>query len=111
MDTVARALLATVHGHLDALAPAACLPCPAEASVRYTGRMTTTEQILAAALELSAEERDRLVDSLLVSLEQEASPLTAEERAELDRRLDAYRRDPAAASSWEDVKARLLGAG
>lgn len=73
--------------------------------------MTTTEQILAAALDLPAEERDRLVDSLLASLDEEASPLTDEEREELDHRLDAYHRNPAAASSWEEVKARIFGAG
>lgn len=73
--------------------------------------MTTTEQILAAALELPVEERDRLVDSLLASMDEDASPLTDEEREELDRRLDAYHRNPGAASSLEEVKARLLGAG
>jgi putative addiction module component (TIGR02574 family) len=69
--------------------------------------MTTMEQILAAALDLPVEERTRLVDSLLASLDEDASTLTDEERAALDRRLDAYHRDPAAGSSWEDVKARL----
>jgi putative addiction module component (TIGR02574 family) len=73
--------------------------------------VTTTEQILAAALELSAEERARLVDSLLASLDEEAGPLTDAEREELDRRLDAYHRDPEAGSSWEEVKARLFSGG
>jgi putative addiction module component (TIGR02574 family) len=73
--------------------------------------MTTTEQILAAALDLPVEERDRLVDSLLASMDEDASPLTDEEREELDRRLDAYRRNPAAASPWEEVRARIFGAG
>lgn len=80
-------------------------PYPA---VGYTGPMNTTEQILAAALDLPAEERARLVDALLQSLDNEASPITEAERQELDRRLDAYHRDPAAGSAWPDVKAGLL---
>jgi putative addiction module component (TIGR02574 family) len=51
--------------------------------------------------------RERLVDALLESLDEEGRPLTDAERQELDRRLDAYHRDPAAGSSWEEVKARL----
>ena len=35
--------------------------------------------------------------------------LTAEQKAELDRRLAAYQADPQAGSSWEEVKARLWG--
>lgn len=70
--------------------------------------MTTTEQILTAALDLPAEERERLVDALLQSLDSEVGPITEAEREELDRRLDAYHRDPAAGSAWPDVKARLL---
>jgi putative addiction module component (TIGR02574 family) len=71
--------------------------------------MMTTEQILAAALDLPVEERDRLVDSLLASMDEEAGPLTDEQREELDRRLDAYHRNPDAALSLEEVKARLFG--
>jgi putative addiction module component (TIGR02574 family) len=70
--------------------------------------MTTTEQILAAALELPAEERARLIDARLQSLDGEIDPITEAVREELDRRLDAYHRDPAAGSTWPEVKARLL---
>jgi putative addiction module component (TIGR02574 family) len=73
----------------------------------YTGRMTTPEQILEAALGLPVEEREQLVTALLESLDEEAGPLTEEERQELDRRLDAYHRNPEAASSLEEVMARL----
>jgi putative addiction module component (TIGR02574 family) len=70
--------------------------------------MTTTEQILAAALGLPAEERVRLVDALVQSLDDDDSPITEVEREVLDHRLEAHHRDPAAGSPWQDVKARLL---
>lgn len=73
----------------------------------YTGAMTTTEQILAAALGLPAEERARLVDALVQSLDDDSS-ITEAQREVLDRRLEAYQRDPAAGSPWSEVKARLL---
>jgi len=38
----------------------------------------------------------------------EAVPLTDAQRQELDRRLAAYHHDPAAGSSWERVKQRIL---
>jgi hypothetical protein len=53
----------------------------------YTGPMTTTEQILAAALGLPAEERVRLVDALVQSLDDDDSPITEVEREVLDHRL------------------------
>ncbi len=46
----------------------------------YTGAMTTTEQILAAALGLPAEERVRLVDALVQSLDDDDSPVSEAER-------------------------------
>lgn len=72
----------------------------------YTGPMTT-EQILAAALGLPAEERVRLVDALVQSLDDDDSLVSEAERELLDRRLDASHRDPAAGSPWPEVKARL----
>lgn len=41
--------------------------------------------------------------------EPDAVPFTPAQRADLDRRLAALDADPTAGSSWEDVKARLLG--
>jgi putative addiction module component (TIGR02574 family) len=70
--------------------------------------MTRTEQILEAALELSDEERTLLIDALLESLIREDSRISEEVREELERRLAAYGRDPAAGSCWPEVKARLL---
>jgi len=45
--------------------------------------------------ELSVEERIKLVEDLWDSIaaDQQALPLTAEQKAELDRRLDAYEVD------------------
>lgn len=36
-------------------------------------------------------------------------PVAPEWIAELDRRMEAYRQDPTQGTTWEDVKARLLG--
>lgn len=36
-------------------------------------------------------------------------PVAPELIAELDRRMDAYRKDPTQVTAWEAVKARLLG--
>jgi putative addiction module component (TIGR02574 family) len=35
-------------------------------------------------------------------------PVTDEQAAELDRRLEALDRDPGSVSSWEEAKARIL---
>ena len=65
---------------------------------------------LADILELPVPERIRLVEEIWESIAEvpEAVPLTDEQRAELDRRLDAYRKNPNAGSPWSDVKARIL---
>jgi putative addiction module component (TIGR02574 family) len=34
-------------------------------------------------------------------------PLSAEQQAEIERRLDAYARNPARASTWREVRIRL----
>ena len=56
-------------------------------------------------LELPVEERIRLVEDLWDSIaaDQEALPLTPEQRAELDRRLDAYEADGNRGRLAEDV--------
>ena len=62
---------------------------------------------LADVLELPVPERSRLVEEIWDSIAEipEAVPLTEEQKAELDRRLDAYHKDPGAGSPWADVKA------
>ena len=49
----------------------------------------------AKLLELPVEERIRIVEDLWDSIaaDQKSLPLTAEQKAELDRRLDAYEAD------------------
>ena len=61
---------------------------------------------------LSIAERLQLVEDVWDSIATEqpdatALPLTAAERAELDRRLDAHGKDPAAAVPWTEVRAAL----
>jgi putative addiction module component (TIGR02574 family) len=34
-------------------------------------------------------------------------PLSDEHRREIERRLEAFKRDPSAGSSWEEVRARI----
>ena len=68
---------------------------------------------LAKLLELPPAERIDIAMALWASLppaEQEAEfDLTPEQRAELDRRLAAYERDPGAGVPWAELKQRLLG--
>ncbi|MCC6680372.1 MAG: addiction module protein [Phycisphaeraceae bacterium] len=64
------------------------------------------EQLSPAERILLAEE---LWDSLTVCPEN--VPVTDAQREDLQRRLDAYRDDPKAGSTWEDVKSRLRGRG
>ncbi|HKB06023.1 MAG TPA: addiction module protein [Gemmataceae bacterium] len=67
-----------------------------------------TASLLAAALQLSKEERAELVESLLDSLDgsdSDVDRMTDEElAAELDRRAEELRRNPDAGIPWEQVK-------
>lgn len=65
---------------------------------------------LTEILELQVAERVKLVQAIWASVSKltELFPLSEAEREKLDRRLEAYRRDPGAASSWPDVKGRIL---
>ena len=60
---------------------------------------------------LSAFEKLTLVTELWEDLasQPEDIPITSEQIAEVDRRLEEYRRNPSLGSSWEEVKARILG--
>lgn len=60
---------------------------------------------------LSASEKLTLVTELWEDLasKPEDVPITPEQIAEVDRRLEEYRQNPALGSSWEEVKARILG--
>ena len=65
---------------------------------------------LAKVLALPVEERIRLAQSIWDSVVEvpEAVEVTEEQREELNRRLDAYRKDPSAGSPWPEVKERIL---
>jgi putative addiction module component (TIGR02574 family) len=58
---------------------------------------------------MTIDERLRLIEEIWdsIALTPEEVPLTDAQRAELDRRLDAYEANPRAGSPWEVVKARL----
>jgi putative addiction module component (TIGR02574 family) len=60
---------------------------------------------------LSPAERIQLAHDLLESVEPDAREwsLTDAQKAELQRRLDEYDRDPEAGESWEDLRDELLG--
>ena len=68
---------------------------------------------LADVLKLSVAERIQLVGDIWDSIAAvpEAVPLSNAQRAELDRRLDAYHRDPTAGSPWDEVRQRIRGDG
>ncbi|MBN1867068.1 addiction module protein [Candidatus Sumerlaeota bacterium] len=62
-------------------------------------------------LELSVSKRLILVEDLWDSIASvpEALSLTESQKEELNRRIEAHRRDPSAVSPWEEVRARILG--
>jgi len=64
-------------------------------------------------LELPVVERLQLVEDLWDSIAEvpEAIELSEEQRAELDRRLEAYHDDPESGSPWNEVKERILKHG
>ena len=60
-------------------------------------------------LSLSISERIQLVEDIWDSIAEapEAIPLTEKDKAELDRRLDAYHSNPDEGSPWDIVRERL----
>jgi putative addiction module component (TIGR02574 family) len=60
---------------------------------------------------LSASERLVLLEEISDSLAAtpESVPLTEAQKVELDRRLATSEADPAAGSTWQEVKARIWG--
>lgn len=67
-----------------------------------------TANLLAEALQLTEEERGKLVEGLLLSLDDppgDVDRMSDDELfAELDRRADEMRRDPGAGMPWEEVQ-------
>lgn len=66
---------------------------------------------LAPILQLSRDERLRLVEELWDSIAQEESqqPLAQWKIDKLVRRKEAFEKDPSKARTWEQVKARIVG--
>ena len=66
---------------------------------------------LADVLSLSVSERIQLVEDIWDSIATAApSPdMTAAQRAELDRRLEAHEKNREAGSPWAEVKQQVLG--
>lgn len=60
-------------------------------------------------LRLSVSERIQLAQDIWGSIVEvpDSVPLTDEQKAELDRRLDAYHKDPNAGSPWSVVHERF----
>lgn len=57
--------------------------------------------------DLSAEERLSLIAALWDSLTDEQTPLSAAQRAELERRLSSFELDRGNSVSWDSLKAEL----
>ena len=68
-------------------------------------------QSIAEYVKLSVPERIQLVEDIWDSIAAvpEAIPLTEAQREELDRRLEAYHRNPDEGSPWEEIKERVRG--
>jgi putative addiction module component (TIGR02574 family) len=64
---------------------------------------------LEEVLRLPVPERIRIVEAIWGSIADspEAVALTDEQKAELDRRLQAFESNPDAGSSWDEVRARI----
>lgn len=71
--------------------------------------MTTQGIQLSEILQLSVAERIQLVEDICDSIVQipEAVPITDEQKAELDRRLESYRANPTEGISWNELKEKL----
>jgi putative addiction module component (TIGR02574 family) len=69
----------------------------------------TRDALLPSILAPTPEERLSLIDDIWSSLPAEAKdwPLSEEQCAELDRRLEEARRNPGVGGSWEDVEAAV----
>lgn len=67
------------------------------------------EMSISDLLKLPVAERIRLVEAIWDSIAAapEALHLTDADREELDRRWNAYERDPSVGSPWTEVRARI----
>lgn len=71
--------------------------------------MGLNENLRKQVFALTPEEKIDLAVELWDSIAQdEFPPISDELKQELDRRLEEHRKDPSRASTWEEVKERLL---
>ena len=65
----------------------------------------------ADIIELSVAERIQIVEDIWDSIAAvpESVPLSEDQKNELDRRLEAYHKNPDSGSPWNEVKQRILG--
>ncbi|MES2706898.1 MAG: addiction module protein [Verrucomicrobiota bacterium] len=68
-------------------------------------------ETIPEVVRLSAAEKLVLVSELWNDLAAHPTevPVSREQIAELDARMDAYHRDPAQVTSWESIQQRILG--
>jgi putative addiction module component (TIGR02574 family) len=66
---------------------------------------------LSELLELEIPERIRLAQAIWDSVAEvpDAVPISDSDKAEIDRRLEAYYREPSAGAPWSEVRERLFG--
>lgn len=71
------------------------------------------EVSLSELLELDMPQRIRLAQAIWDSVAEvpDAVHLSESDKVELDRRLDAYYRDPKAGVPWPELKKKLLARG
>lgn len=63
---------------------------------------------IQAIAKLSVEQRLKLIEQIWDTLnEQDLPPLSESQWAEIQRRIDAYRRDPSSAMSHDEFMAKL----
>jgi putative addiction module component (TIGR02574 family) len=61
--------------------------------------------LLKELLQLSAAERLELANELLERIpDEQYPPLTPEQMAEIERRIDEHERDPGRAIPWEEIR-------
>ena len=67
-------------------------------------------ELVSNVRNLPLAERIELIDLLWESVAEQGyePPLTAEQAAELDRRLEAHRRNPGDVVSWDSIKEDIL---
>jgi putative addiction module component (TIGR02574 family) len=58
--------------------------------------------------QMSDAEKLELIDELWDSLEDKAFPLTPEQMAELDRRMETFGEDVKHAITWDELEAKLI---